>query len=417
MRIFFAVVFYFLVRRFVSSSPIIAIGGEASNNPVARNFLRRALHATVVLGNYIYIDGGEFSQLIDGYPDASQVGPLNNPYCRQSAGFWSQTEVSDPTFSKLLRRSGASGAMIGETGHYIGGRIHIGTDPLVTEAGNFPQVGVVPFNSSSDTWDNQSSVGLNRYGTILNSKVITIPAFGPDGRGLLVVLGGQDPGIDSHGSNTLFVYGGINTYSNKDYANVYILTIPGFAWFQAPGGFRTPRFLHTCEVIGRRQLITIGGLDDSGNGWIFSDFPDLYQVPDPLTQGIGIFDMTAMEWMSSCNANAAAYESPKVVKEWNQALVQWQSKEIARMFIRDRPISVSATPVATAATTLTSTPNNVNCNSDPKTLALAITTSVLGLLIAAASAWAGFKQYQQKRLKAEQSRLRSKTPSPEEKCY
>lgn len=33
-----------------------------------------------MLGNYLYIDGGEFSQLIDGTPDTGQ----NMYYCRQS---------------------------------------------------------------------------------------------------------------------------------------------------------------------------------------------------------------------------------------------------------------------------------------------------------------------------------------------
>jgi hypothetical protein len=64
-------------------------------------------------------------------------------------------------------------------------------------------------------------------------------------------------------------------------------------------------------------------------------------------------------------------------------------------------VSVSATAVATSNATPTSTLNNDNCDSDSKTtLALSIVTSFMGLVIAAASAWTGWKQYQQKRLKA-----------------
>ncbi|PMD29354.1 hypothetical protein L207DRAFT_574329 [Hyaloscypha variabilis F] len=72
--------------------------------------------------------------------------------------------------------------------------------------------------------------------------------------------------------------------------------------------------------------------------------------------------MTAMEWMPSYNANAAQYETPQVVKI---AFVPLQSKEIARMFVRDNFISVSPTTAATQ-TTSTSIPNNGNCNSDTK---------------------------------------------------
>jgi hypothetical protein len=67
-------------------------------------------------------------------------------------------------------------------------------------------------------------------------------------------------------------------------------------------------------VIGRRQLVTIGGYDKGASSWINWTFN--YQNPDPLTQGIGIFDMTAMEWMPYYNASAAPYETPKVVKDW-----------------------------------------------------------------------------------------------------
>ncbi len=74
---------------------------------------------------------------------------------------------------------------------------------------------------------------------------------------------------------------------------------------------------------------------------------------------------------------------------------------------------MSPTPAATGAATSTVTPDNGNCNSDTKTLALTVTTSFLGLVIAAASAWTGWKQYRQKRLKAKQPDSRNETPSPE----
>jgi hypothetical protein len=97
------------------------------------------------------------------------------------------------------------------------------------------------------------------------------------------------------------------------YDDVYVLTIPGFVWFKvlslAPG----VRFTHTCEIVGGRQLLVIGGLDNPQEGEdIYYDFT----VPDPLTQGIGIFDMTAMVWKSGYDANALPYQTPQIVKEW-----------------------------------------------------------------------------------------------------
>lgn len=50
---------------------------------------------------------------------------------------------------------------------------------------------------------NETSIGMNTYGTMRYSEVITIPAFGLDGRGLLAVLGGENPSLASNGSNDL----------------------------------------------------------------------------------------------------------------------------------------------------------------------------------------------------------------------
>ena len=128
------------------------------------------------------------------------------------SGAWSQVVTSDLIFSELLRRSAGSGATIGETGYYIGGQVWPSTDPSITGDDVIPQVGVVSFNSSSETWDNETSVGMNTYGTVRYSKVVTIPALGLDGRGLLITLGGEDPGLALDGSNTLISLSNITIY-------------------------------------------------------------------------------------------------------------------------------------------------------------------------------------------------------------
>lgn len=37
---------------------------------------------------------------------------------------------------------------------------------------------------------------------------------------------------------------------------------------------------------------------------------------DPWDNGLGIFDLTKLEWRSSYNASAAEYDSPQIVKDW-----------------------------------------------------------------------------------------------------
>lgn len=48
-----------------------------SGNPNPSNFIRRALHASTVVGNKLYIDGGEIAQYVNGNTD-TQVSRVNN---------------------------------------------------------------------------------------------------------------------------------------------------------------------------------------------------------------------------------------------------------------------------------------------------------------------------------------------------
>ena len=90
--------------------------------------------------------------------------------------------------------------------------------------------------------------------------------------------------------------------------DTYVLTIPGFHWIRGPSA--TARKASRCVVGGRRQMISVGGID-KGNaaGW---------SNPDPWTQGIGVFDMTAFAWRDDYDAHASDYVSPDPVQEWYQ---------------------------------------------------------------------------------------------------
>jgi hypothetical protein len=58
-------------------------------------------------------------------------------------------------------------------------------------------------------------------------------------------------------------------------------------------------------------MLSIGGSN------LALGFPDSWiKDPDPFVQGLGVFDLTAMNWSPGYNASAAAYESPQVVKDW-----------------------------------------------------------------------------------------------------
>lgn len=98
--------------------------------------------------------------------------------------------------------------------------------------------------------------------------------------------------------------GDINSYGLD---KVYILTLPAFQWFEAPATgdiSGTVRSTHHCQVIGQRQMLSIGG---HGND---------YDDQDPWKNGLGIFDMTELTWGFDYNANAAPYVPPPLITKY-----------------------------------------------------------------------------------------------------
>ena len=60
---------------------------------------------------------------------------------------------------------------------------------------------------------------------------------------------------------------------------------------------------------------------------------------DSWTQGIGVFDLTAMRWKNGYDAATEAYETPSVVKSWYSANgrypVRWDDPAIEQLMKGD----------------------------------------------------------------------------------
>lgn len=93
--------------------------------------------------------------------------------------------------------------------------------------------------------------------------------------------------------------------------DVYVLSLPGFVWKRVTPDASTARYQHTCEVVGNRQILSIGGSSATVNDPILG-FAD----KDPNAQGLAVFDMTDLEWKTSYDAKAAPYVSADVVQQW-----------------------------------------------------------------------------------------------------
>ena len=113
---------------------------------------------------------------------------------------------------------------------------------------------------------------------------------------------------------------------------VFVLSLPAFRWEKAKYPSRQARFGHTCDIAkeGSPQLIVIGGVDYvSGPGT---------ENADPWLRGIGVFDISNMEWKDKYDPSAVGYRTPEVIKSWysrnGRYPMRWDSLAVQNLFDR-----------------------------------------------------------------------------------
>jgi hypothetical protein len=130
--------------------------------------------------------------------------------------------------------------------------------------------------------------------------------------------------------------------NDTDYLNVFTLSLPAFRWFKSTDSDQVRRADHSCQLIGNKQMLVIGGTQPSNSLGI--------AAVEPWPNGLGIFDMSAFAWSQSYDPFAAAYEQPELVRDYYtydyQAPV-WDSAELEPVFgkrLRACPFSNKWTP-------------------------------------------------------------------------
>ncbi|OJJ29700.1 hypothetical protein ASPWEDRAFT_122305 [Aspergillus wentii DTO 134E9] len=101
-------------------------------------------------------------------------------------------------------------------------------------------------------------------------------------------------------SHNIYMYGGRDF--STDYDELYILSLPSFKWIKVWQG-ESPRWGHTCHVVGKSQLLTVGGADD-GNFTRGCDWE---------TKMVGVYDLSRGTWGSVYKSYDDAYQVPRTV--------------------------------------------------------------------------------------------------------
>ncbi|KAK2028033.1 hypothetical protein LX32DRAFT_640423 [Colletotrichum zoysiae] len=389
--------------------------GIAQDVPPADEFMHKNWVRTFVVGNYLYMDGGQYlNRSIAGsytqgkFEDAFSLDlskswtprdvqmrriPKNAPTTIRQAyfvdassgtaygwggfidkdpapsqtlvgkfvadggggGSWStesESESDHKGLAELRRSHGGAVASTPDSGFYFGGISEDTSSPGWNDwvSGYFR----FDFRSRQRTWTNYTDSPYSPSRTRYAAAAHYVPTLGPNG--VIMVMGGNefdagaggggyidlsmetvwflDPvthewysqktsgrpparrrwsctvGARSpNGTYEIFVFGGANDRVAFD--DVYILSLPGFVWQQADARPQngTARAFMSCALAGRRQMIVVGG----------SDQRESPRGKDPFPQGLGIFDVTDLQWKDEYDAEAAEYDSPAVIKSWYSA--------------------------------------------------------------------------------------------------
>lgn len=97
---------------------------------------------------------------------------------------------------------------------------------------------------------------------------------------------------------------------------VYVLSLPAFRWFRANYTSLSPRMAHTCHATKTRQMILVGGTNPLYSSDYNANGDRGGEPQDPWDQGIGVFDMTALEFKDSYQSNTDPYEPPSAIQQF-----------------------------------------------------------------------------------------------------
>ncbi|KAI0477950.1 hypothetical protein F4859DRAFT_42674 [Xylaria cf. heliscus] len=231
---------------------------NGSDIPSARDFIRRGCNTVAVLGDYLYVDGGQMTERVNGSAPADSPSfavnttwsidlteawttdtvPLRSipktapPLSKQvhwtdpstgslytwggittdgsspnqglwrfqadgsGGGSWTQVTQRDfLSFSKLKGTSGSAFTQTEDVGFAFGGAVTASSDGSVAKKiPGYATPGLVSYNFQTGEWENSTTSSYGGYGTSLNARAEYVP-FGANG--LLLFLGGAETPVDA----------------------------------------------------------------------------------------------------------------------------------------------------------------------------------------------------------------------------
>jgi hypothetical protein len=181
-------------------------------------------------------------------------------------------------------------------------------------------------------------------------------------------------------SHNIYIYGGRNPINDIIYDDMYALSMPSFIWTQIYSG-DSPRYGHTCHLVGNRQLVTVGGQSST----------NMTASCDWELKGVGIMDLSAGKWGSIYNANAAPYTvTQQIVVNIGGTIQGGATVKTPVGGFSDAGLSQLFAASTAATLPLTSSGSyriNSNKKSNARAIAGGVVGGVLGLALIGALVW------------------------------
>lgn len=122
---------------------------------------------------------------------------------------------------------------------------------------------------------------------------------------------------------------------------VHVLSLPSFHWQKQDYDSQYSRYGHQCNVAGNSQMIVTGGEVFDRKSAKDRGEPYGWPIDDPWLMGIGVFDMSNLEWKDMYDSDADAYTTPEIVKDYideNGPYPSiWSDSSVADLFLNKGP--------------------------------------------------------------------------------
>ena len=132
------------------------------------------------------------------------------------------------------------------------------------------------------------------------------------------------------GTFEIMLYGGSFNFGGgaRSYNTIHILTLPAFHWIQVQYPGEPSLYGHTCTLVGGSQILVVGGADPgvdssdptspgaTGQSAAYRIDQNTISTPDPWKQGMGIYDLSSLQWKNRYECKTAPYQQAPVVERY-----------------------------------------------------------------------------------------------------